>query len=177
MNKVSQIRKSLGIRQVELAQMLGISKSALSMVENDNRKLPAAAVLKLGKLELKHGLNFKTDVTADFVGDDQAFRDFLEKKLARYIKLIESLEKRIAVHSTGIESASKRKNILQAEQELFEGAGAYHKRITHLVENSAKTFNRFHPAKIRILEFELDELNVSKEKIEKVLTIIKLRLL
>ena len=47
MNKVLQIRSALGIRQAELAELPGICRSAFFMVERDERKLNAAAVLKL----------------------------------------------------------------------------------------------------------------------------------
>ena len=48
---ITAIRVKAGITQLALAQYLGISKSLVSMVENNRRSLPLAALLKLSELE------------------------------------------------------------------------------------------------------------------------------
>ncbi len=43
-------RKSRGLSQAQLAELLGISKSTISMVENERRELPRAANRNLDAL-------------------------------------------------------------------------------------------------------------------------------
>ncbi|HEV7781649.1 MAG TPA: helix-turn-helix transcriptional regulator [Chitinophagaceae bacterium] len=50
---VTVLREKLGLSQIQLAQQLGVSKAAISMVESDRRTLPGAALLKLVELEKK----------------------------------------------------------------------------------------------------------------------------
>ncbi|RYD83032.1 MAG: XRE family transcriptional regulator [Sphingobacteriales bacterium] len=50
---ITAIRVKAGITQLALAQWLGISKSLVSMVENNRRKLPLKALLKLAELEIQ----------------------------------------------------------------------------------------------------------------------------
>ncbi|RYY63834.1 MAG: XRE family transcriptional regulator [Chitinophagaceae bacterium] len=46
------IRIKMGLTQLALAKYLGISKSLVSMIENGNRSLPLAALLKISELEI-----------------------------------------------------------------------------------------------------------------------------
>ena len=48
-----ETRTRLGLSQEQLAEQLGISRSALSMAEYGRRNLPVAALLKLAQLEIK----------------------------------------------------------------------------------------------------------------------------
>lgn len=50
---VTAIRVKAGLTQLALARYLGISKSLVSMVENQQRKLPLTALMKLSELEIR----------------------------------------------------------------------------------------------------------------------------
>ena len=45
------MRVALGLTQLALAEILGVSKSLISMVENDKRHLPFKALVSLGEME------------------------------------------------------------------------------------------------------------------------------
>ncbi len=46
-------RQMLGLSQQQMAELLGVSKSTIGMVETGQRKLPVAALLKVADLEVK----------------------------------------------------------------------------------------------------------------------------
>jgi len=48
---VTAVRVALGLTQLALAESLGVSKSLISMVENDKRKLPVKALARLVEME------------------------------------------------------------------------------------------------------------------------------
>lgn len=48
---VTAVRVALGLTQLALAEILGVSKSLISMVENDKRHLPFKALVRLAEME------------------------------------------------------------------------------------------------------------------------------
>lgn len=48
---VTAVRVALGLTQLALAEILGVSKSLISMVENDKRRLPVKALVRLAEME------------------------------------------------------------------------------------------------------------------------------
>lgn len=53
MNGIKKIRNELGINQQDLADYLGVVRSAIALAETDRQQLPANALLKLDELFLK----------------------------------------------------------------------------------------------------------------------------
>lgn len=49
---VTALRVKMNVSQAVFAQWLGVSKSLISMVENGNRSLPTAALIKISELEI-----------------------------------------------------------------------------------------------------------------------------
>lgn len=55
MNSITLIRKKLGLKQEEIAQWLGISRSLVSNYEREERSLPREASMQLTRLEIVFG--------------------------------------------------------------------------------------------------------------------------
>ena len=51
---ITGIRIKIGLTQLALARYLGVSKSTISMVENDKRRLPEDALMRITRLEIDY---------------------------------------------------------------------------------------------------------------------------
>src|SRR5215471_4358353 len=76
--KVRLLRRRHGLRQVDLAERLGVSASYLNLIEHDQRPLTAALVLKLAELYPGELKTFASDGEARLVSDlHEVFGDAL----------------------------------------------------------------------------------------------------
>lgn len=103
MNEIRQIRQSLGISQRELANLLSIPKSAISMAESGQRPLPDEvltylrfmAANKMPVQELHPAIN--EELTRRRVEFDSQLRNAYREKMARIEVQIANLDKELAV--------------------------------------------------------------------------------
>ncbi len=170
MNRITSIRNSLQISQQELAGILGISRSSLSMIEKDRRKLSHQAVVKLGRLEIKHAsLNEKKKSSSDdeiSVEAKESFRIFLEEKKTKCTEQLAKCQKELEEMISINEFAKKRKSILQSESEMYEGVGQYQTQLEKLMMSSEKKMKRFHPGQRLRIQFEIAQLELQIRHID-----------
>src|SRR5262252_59592 len=67
--KIRMLRRRHGLRQVDLAEKLGVSGSYLNLIEHDQRPLTAALLLKLAELYPADLKSFGSDGEARLVSD------------------------------------------------------------------------------------------------------------
>lgn len=91
--KIKKIRESLGLSQESLAKSLGISRVAVSQIENGDRKTSAEEIAKLSRI-----LNLQSDILLDLKKDVEVI---LEKK--KRAKQKAKQEIRISVPQTNLE--------------------------------------------------------------------------
>jgi predicted transcriptional regulator/DNA-binding XRE family transcriptional regulator len=76
--KVRMLRRRYGLRQVDLAEKLGVSASYLNLIEHDQRPLTAALLLKLAELYPAELKSFGSDGEARLLSDlHEVFGDAL----------------------------------------------------------------------------------------------------
>ena len=68
-SKIRTLRRRHGLRQVDLAERLGVSASYLNLIEHDQRPLTAALLLKFAELYPAELKNFGSDGEARLVSD------------------------------------------------------------------------------------------------------------
>lgn len=107
MEQIKNIRESLGINQVKMAALIGVSRSHLAMYESGKRELPAKALVTLS--ELSRYILERDNGSAKNV-QDKKYRDELQKYLERQIiqakYTLAVLEKKIVEASKKIDSAT-----------------------------------------------------------------------
>lgn len=171
MNRIASIRSAIGISQSELAGILGISRTALAMAENDRRKLSGQAVVKLGRLEIKHIpiVQEKKSESEDEISEEtkESFRIFLEEKKTKCTELLVKYQKQLDEMISINVSAKKRKSILKSESEMYEGVGQYQAQLENLLKKPEKKIKRFHPGQRLRIQFEIAQLELQIRHIEK----------
>jgi len=98
--KIKAIREKLGLSQETLAKKLGISRVAISQIENGDRKISAEEIAKLSKI-----FNMPTDVLLDL---DKDIEVILEKKAEQKPK-----------EKTGIRISVPQKNLEKFKEVLL----------------------------------------------------------
>lgn len=99
------LRQKLGLSQTQLAEQLGISKAAISMVESGRRSLPTTALLKLVELEKKMnaaleagpvtGTETNTDLPAEATAEfSQLHQQQCDEQLHKLTPKLEAMETR-----------------------------------------------------------------------------------
>lgn len=94
-----EIRKKLGLTQHELAGLLEVSRSSINLYELGRRSLPAAALLKLGQLEIMYNLPPQEGAPAVLQNRSAAGEEHSKKQIA----LLQGKIKACRVNAAGLQ--------------------------------------------------------------------------
>ena len=114
MNEIRQIRQSLGISQRELANLLSIPKSAISMAENGQRPLPAEMLIYI---RLMNEQNTLTDALHPEIETEMSRRrgEFNEQLKAEYRAKMARIEVQLVNLDKELESQVEIMNELRSK--------------------------------------------------------------
>ena len=81
MSTLKDLRLSLGLTQQQLADMLGITRTQLSMAELNRRLLPTSALLRMGNLEIQITAQTSSRIEEELQRQSQKARNFLSAQI------------------------------------------------------------------------------------------------
>ena len=119
MNSIKQIRNQVGINQQDLADYLGVVRSAVALAETNRQQLPTNALLKLDELYFQIPIDFTAlsiPLTATEIADQEAkLQFFLQERQNINEQKIKQLERQLKLLQTNYSKALK---LLQAVRTL-----------------------------------------------------------
>lgn len=169
MNEIRQIRQSLGISQRELANLLSIPKSAISMAESGQRPLPEEvltylrfmAANKMPVQELHPAIEEEMERRREEF--DNQLKDAYREKMARIEVQISNLDKEIAIQETiSVQIQAKLFLIGEELSATLKGSRQYgiiFSEINRLLDVHYKPNQLYH----QLLEVKRDSLKMELE--------------
>jgi len=165
MHQLQLIRLELGISQRTLADMLGLTRSHITMAEQGKRKLPSEAVLILKKLcdnrelpLMEENPEALPEVSAGFA-EFSGLREQLTAAIAKYEKQIARLvfkrDKCLAART----AAQKSSRMMEQEMLIFGKVPAYVSKMQPHQEAIQDTLRKTDPATLALLDWKINELN------------------
>lgn len=163
---LKNLRRELGTTQIELAEMLGVSRAILSMVEIGQRTLPDHALLKLSRIQRKleeNNSNQTKSKSNDVYGEEQ------QKEIDQHIEKVKGLlfiREKLRDKAKGQLIRMRMKNagalesirLVEEELKLFEGIETYTGKLNIRRDNAIKLNEDTHPVKQFILQLRLAEM-------------------
>ncbi len=163
---LKNLRRELGTTQIELAEMLGVSRAILSMVEIGQRTLPDHALLKLSRIQRKleeNNSNQTKSKSNDVYGEEQ------QKEIDQHIEKVKGLlfiREKLRDKAKGQLIRMRMKNagalesirLVEEELKLFEGIETYTGKLNIRRDNAIKLNEDTHPVKQLILQLRLAEM-------------------
>jgi transcriptional regulator with XRE-family HTH domain len=177
MTNLAAIRREMGFSQKILAEMLGMTRSHLNMVEQEKRKLPIAAALILANLKKAQEEpstiqpELAQKLTAFAEENTTAFTEQLHSAIKKYelqrARLIEKREKMAATHATAKLSAK----MIADELRLFAGVTSYEVKLQNQLSEQEDKLKKTDPSLIAVLDWKISELtaliSLAEEEINK----------
>ena len=162
MENIREIRKAIGLSQHELADMLGLSRSLLSLVETGQRHMPTSALLRLTQLRISTEQN-PALVSAEEnppAEDDALFiREEIQLRLDRTIALRENLQRARHDMSRRFLAAELGAAMLQKEMALYEGVTRVTQKLEARLSRQLRIRENAAPRKQLLLQLRIDELS------------------
>ena len=165
MHQLQLIRLELGISQRTLADMLGLTRSHITMAEQGKRKLPYEAILILKKLcdnrelpLMEKNPEALPEVSAGFA-EFSGLREQLTAAIAKYEKQLARLvfkrEKCLATRT----AAQKSARMMAQEMLIFGKVPAYVSKMQPHQEAIQDNLRKTDPATLALLDWKINELN------------------
>ncbi|MFN8699719.1 MAG: helix-turn-helix domain-containing protein [Flavobacteriales bacterium] len=162
MENIREIRRAIGLSQHELADMLGLSRSLLSLVETGHRRMPTSALLRLTEMristEKNHALvSEEENVAAE---DDVHFiREEIQLRLDRAISLRENIQRELDDMTRRYLGAELGAAMLQKEMALYEGVPRVTQKLQGRLSRQLRIRENAAPGKQLLLQLRIDELS------------------
>ena len=149
MNYLKETRLDLGLTQAAMADMLGISRANISLVEADMRKLSSDNMLKLGKLKMR-----SMQIPAEEFEGIEEIAHNRKLDLIRHLEAqIESAEIKLAKEEKLVKAKTRKYNasceamkLIRKELEIFAGVKDYEKRLDRQYKAQSKIYIDNHPS-------------------------------
>lgn len=166
MNYLKETRLELGLTQSVMADMLGISRANISLVEADMRKLSSDNMLKLGKLKMR-----SLQIPAEEIEGVDEIAHNRKMDLIRHLEAqIESAEIKLAKEEKLVEAMTRKYNgsceamkLIRKELEIFAGVKDYEKRLDRQYNAQKKIYLDNHPSARTRHELNIIELKTTLE--------------
>jgi len=160
MNAIKQKRRELGMTQQQLAEVLGITRSALSMIELGQRPLYPHLYDKLN--ELKASVDQPSQIDANVTEALEAFKVKSRAKLERMIfekeHELEKAQFRLSEMREKYPDAEKFLKVICEEMQNFQSLPSYFKRLQKMYSDTLKTLLATCPEAQQILGLRINTL-------------------
>jgi transcriptional regulator with XRE-family HTH domain len=159
MQKITELRKSLGLSQDELAQMAGVSRAAVSMAESGHRAIPNALLVKLGEIQRRLNAQVADDlvVPEQFVAEFEAQRKEVQKGLDKLIQQHDKTRERLNRMEFNYRSAALALEVAAREHHLFADVPSYLSKIEASLQAAMDDRERNHPVRQQLIRLKLAE--------------------
>jgi transcriptional regulator with XRE-family HTH domain len=162
MENIREIRRAIGLSQHELADMLGLSRSLLSLVETGHRRLPTSALLRLTEMRIstekspEHFLEEKAEATEQ---DAHFIHDEIQLRLDRAVSLRENIQRELDDMTRRYLGAELGAAMLQKEMALYEGVPRVTQKLQGRLSRQLRIRENAAPGKQLLLQLRIDELS------------------
>ena len=174
MKELRGIRKSMGVTQFVFADILGVSRSVIAMVERDNRVLPTNALIKLGQLQVS--LHVPPEVSTEVLpeqsvmeGIDQV-NEQLQKVLATREGLLRKAERSLENILAARSAATQALKLINEERAVFSGIPTYLKKLDARMESVMSAMKKAEPTQ-RLAQMRVAELralvNITRAELQR----------
>jgi transcriptional regulator with XRE-family HTH domain len=149
MEGIKDLREKFGLSQATFADILGITRGQLSLIECSMRNLSTHSLVKIGELEIAQKF------TPEFQPDDESRKFLTAQKESYYDNLKKRLNKEqlrlIDLQTQLIKSEEKYKSVCEslrligAELKLFDELPSYTHRLKDEFDSHFKAYLKNHP--------------------------------
>ncbi|MFM9985609.1 MAG: helix-turn-helix domain-containing protein [Flavobacteriales bacterium] len=164
---IKAIRTNLGLSQLAMAELIGVSREHLAKAEAKIRSLNHLALTRLREIDLAQASDngsLSEEVEIALQQETEKIKRrydlLIENKQAELQNVIEELEKMRSNHI----AAKKSLKIFSEEINIFRGVPSRKKKLMKIYENTLHTFLSSAPCYQQILEVRIESLQKFIEK-------------
>lgn len=175
MKTLKAFRKDFGLSQSALAEMLGVSRSTITMAESGRRKLPSAAFVRLVDFSNladdagEKGLEMKDESSEEEFA--QRYVAMLSDKLASYESELLDLQQNLEKIEVSRSRAAMTMAMLNKERTLFSGLDSYTAQLDMKMEKVHSIYKSNDPTQKPEMSWRIIELqsliSLVREQLEK----------